>query len=118
MSDYIFEAPGAYPAGSAFTLADGSTAVVGSDNTLRVPVGSIAIERTTATLLSLGFNWARGATGAAGGQAATGGTGLTGNTGRTGPTGPTGAAGGPTGGIGGTGATGQTGWTGPAGPTP
>lgn len=115
MSDFIFEAPAAYPAGTPVVLYDGSTVAVGSDNTLRVPVGSVNIERTAATLLANGFNWARGATGHVGGGGATGGTGLTGNSGTTGPTGPTGAVGGPTGGVGGTGGTGGTGWTGAAG---
>ncbi len=116
-NDLIFEAPAGQGAGTPVVCADGLTYIVGSDNTLRIPLGPSTVTNVAA-LLSAGFNWARGATGAAGGVGGTGGTGLTANTGATGPTGPAGAAGGPTGGDGATGGTGGTGWTGPAGPTP
>jgi collagen type I alpha len=116
MADYIFEAPSSYNTGTSVVLYDGSTAVIQGDRTLRVPVGSVNIDRTAAALMAAGFNWARGATGHVGGTPATGTTGTTGSTGstgRTGSTGATGHAGGPTGAAGGTGATGFTGHAGP-----
>lgn len=116
MADYILKAPSSVATGTSVTLFDGTTQVVQGDHTLHIPVGSVFPERSIATLMSAGYNWAQGGTGAVGHAAATGPTGTTGSTGATGSagaTGNTGHAGGPTGG---TGSTGATGWTGHAGP--